>query len=446
MQAEPPINPAPRLYLAAKGVETTVGADKLISVIASTPPVTAGRSHCPVGGCAIAEDVLHQIMGAVKHIQEDIKGGCSVAVYCARGPARGGASGAVGAAYLMATRVATSLKDALAQTCGTRAPRGLLLSALCALELQIFGGSSDLPVDCSTYWDLRQDATAGSDGAAAASAPESIAVARGATMAIRAISKCPQIAHVSGFVSAEEARHLISLAEARLEPSRVARTAPAGESVWRTSSSCAIGGGAAREGGGDGDAIDSVVERVVERAAYLSGLSARHAEDLQVVHYSVGQQYREHSDFFSPTQDATYTQRCSVGGNRLVTIFCCLHPAASGGATAFSHLGLSFTLKLGEALLWMNIDRHGALDGRTLHAGMPPTSGEKYGLNVWLRQRPLDDPPGGGCEGASSAGSPSAAELSRAPAGSWKPVCAPPPQTRATTSAQTVVNPRERLC
>ena len=169
--------------------------------------------------------------------------------------------------------------------------------------------------------------------------------------------------------------------------------------MWRTSSSCAIGGGAAREGGGDGDAIDSVVERVVERAAYLSGLSARHAEDLQVVHYSVGQQYREHSDFFSPTQDATYMQRCSVGGNRLVTIFCCLHPAASGGATAFSHLGLSFTLKLGEALLWMNIDRHGALDGRTLHAGMPPTSGEKYGLNVWLRQRPLDDPPGG-AEGA----------------------------------------------
>ena len=36
----------------------------------------------------------------------------------------------------------------------------------------------------------------------------------------------------------------------------------------------------------------------------------------------------------------------------------------------------------------MNVDRHGCLDGRTLHAGRPIDAGEKLGLNVWLRQRP----------------------------------------------------------
>ena len=34
------------------------------------------------------------------------------------------------------------------------------------------------------------------------------------------------------------------------------------------------------------------------------------------------------------------------------------------------------------------MDRHGNLDDRTLHAGEPVAKGEKWGLNVWLRERP----------------------------------------------------------
>ena len=42
----------------------------------------------------------------------------------------------------------------------------------------------------------------------------------------------------------------------------------------------------------------------------------------------------------------------------------------------------------GNAVVWYNIDRHGTLDERTLHAGEPVGAGEKWGMNIWLRERP----------------------------------------------------------
>ena len=63
---------------------------------------------------------------------------------------------------------------------------------------------------------------------------------------------------------------------------------------------------------------------------------------------------------------------------------CC----ADGGCTAFPLLDVAVAPACGSALLWMNLDRKGRPDPRTLHAGEPVTRGEKWGMNVWLRQRP----------------------------------------------------------
>ena len=332
--------------------------------------------------------------------------------------------------------------------------------------------------------------TCGGDGDSAAAAVESIAVVRGAAMRVRAISKEPLIAAISGFVSAAEAAHLIERARARLAPSRVAGGATAGASdadgarttdeeaaaatskaaAWRSSTSCAIGGGAvgrerrerrwAREHSAtpqdksdgsdddDDDDDDEVVARVVERAAFLCGLSRLHAEDVQVVHYTPGQQYREHCDYFSPTQDARYEQRTKGAGNRLVSLFCCLAPAAQGGATAFTRLGLSFELQAGEALLWSNYDRRGLLDARTLHAGRPVDAGDKWGCNVWLRQRPLVEASsgrgGGGGGGGGGSGGGSGSGEDGATMAAWRPARPPPRQTQAPLAAQVSMERRER--
>ena len=79
----------------------------------------------------------------------------------------------------------------------------------------------------------------------------------------------------------------------------------------------------------------------------------------------------------------------------------------------------------------MNVDRRGLLDGRTLHAGCPVEAGDKFGMNVWLRQRPLT----GDVHGS---------EPSQNQARPHKPVRAPPRQTHASPAAQLSTQKRER--
>lgn len=50
--------------------------------------------------------------------------------------------------------------------------------------------------------------------------------------------------------------------------------------------------------------------------------------------------------------------------------------------------GTVFRALQGSAVFWRNLDDDGVGDGRTLHAGLPPESGEKIGLNIWTRQGP----------------------------------------------------------
>ena len=41
-----------------------------------------------------------------------------------------------------------------------------------------------------------------------------------------------------------------------------------------------------------------------------------------------------------------------------------------------------------DAVLWWNVNESGVEDQSTLHAGEPVEVGEKFALNLWLRQRP----------------------------------------------------------
>ena len=61
---------------------------------------------------------------------------------------------------------------------------------------------------------------------------------------------------------------------------------------------------------------------------------------------------------------------------------------AAGGRTVFPKLAMRFPPERGNAVVWYNLDRHGTPDERTLHAGEPVTEGEKWGMNIWLRERP----------------------------------------------------------
>ncbi len=352
-------------------------------------------THTPSGGGSTHAEAVERLKRACDALDAALgevraAGGGATLVHCSRGPRHGGVSGVVGAAHLLLSGRCESIGTALAQ-CDAQ-PRGTSLSALCDLSFQ----RTSRPIDAallgeglpSTHWEvavadgrgLVQAGAALADGAGGDGLGEpigaSVAICSGAAMLVRALCADPQLVHVSNFVSAAEASHLISLAASRLEPSAIAREAQRwpqaaadgaeedgapsegadpppqldDERSWRTSLSCSIGGGArngeeaeaeaAAEAAEAAEEEDVVVRRLIERAAYLSGLSEHHAEDLQVVKYAPGTQYRPHCDYFSPAQDAGYARRVRVGGNRLLSVFCCLRPADEGGETHFPRLGV----------------------------------------------------------------------------------------------------------
>ena len=105
------------------------------------------------------------------------------------------------------------------------------------------------------------------------------------------------------------------------------------------------------------------------------------------MHYSPGQEYQHHCDYYPLGQDV------GPAGNRVAACFVYLSDAVSGGETHFPLAELRVSPAAGSALVWAQVDKHCMLDGRTLHAGCPVHAGEKWGMNIWLRQRP-HRPPG----------------------------------------------------
>ena len=251
------------------------------------------------------------------------------------------------------------------------------VSALVRLELSELGMASDLTAlqDAPREWVYLKWR----------SAADSLAViSRGQLISVRRLRPEPRMAFVRGFLSESECAHIINLGKngGEMHPSRVVRhDRKEGEAMGESSSA------RTSESGRVSAMQDSVVRRVVQRAAFLAGLTPAHAEAVQVVHYNETQQYRPHHDYFQPT-DSRFKERCGVQGNRLVSFFAYLSNCAGGGKTVFPQLQVGFEPQVGCAAVWYNIDRHGNPDDRTLHAGAPVTSGEKWGLNVWLRERP----------------------------------------------------------
>ena len=249
------------------------------------------------------------------------------------------------------------------------------VAALLRLELHVTGTVSDLSAlegaPRSWTW-LRWRASASSMRV----------VSRGHVLSARRLRPEPRMAYVSNFLTAAECAHVISLGVngGALHPSRVVNHAVSGDtgvrSDARTSESCRVSAGE-----------DKVVMRAVQRACYLSGLTPAHSEAVQVVHYLPGQQYRPHHDYFNP-EDPRFHEKTEERGNRLISFFVYLSGCDAGGRTYFPTLRVGFAPEAGCAVMWYNMDRHGNLDERTLHAGEPVDSGEKWGMNIWLRERP----------------------------------------------------------
>lgn len=123
-----------------------------------------------------------------------------------------------------------------------------------------------------------------------------------------------------------------------------------------------------------------------ERIARATGLPVPGLEPLQVLHYAVGQRFEPHYDWLDATRSG-HRPDLELAGQRIATFLVYLNEDFEGGATSMLSIGLEHRGATGDALFWANVTPDGKPDLNTLHAGRAPTSGEKWVLSQWCRNR-----------------------------------------------------------
>lgn len=132
---------------------------------------------------------------------------------------------------------------------------------------------------------------------------------------------------------------------------------------------------------------DFICVLVQSRMAACLGLPFRNFEALTVLHYDVGEHNAEHFDFVDPNVP-DYERHVRERGQRVVTFLAYLNDDYDGGHTEFPRLGIRHKGESGEGFCFVNAFADGRPDVRTLHAGRPPTSGEKWIVSQFIKNQP----------------------------------------------------------
>jgi len=190
----------------------------------------------------------------------------------------------------------------------------------------------------------------------------------------RVLCASPRTVAISGFLTGPVCAWLIGLAAGRLKPAMVYAPGGAPEEQTRARSNAFIEFGILN--------CDVVTLLVRARIAATIGVPVGALENSQILHYAVGEQFTQHFDYLDPA-----LPEVAERGQRIVTFLVYLNAAFEGGETDFPRLGLRHRGAGGDALYFGNLDAAGAPDPRTLHAGLPPTRGEKWLFSQWIRNR-----------------------------------------------------------
>jgi prolyl 4-hydroxylase len=118
------------------------------------------------------------------------------------------------------------------------------------------------------------------------------------------------------------------------------------------------------------------------------GIPLHNMEANAILHYAVGEEISNHFDFVEPSLP-NYAEEIEKNGHRVLTFLIYLNDDYDGGETVFPELGIVHTGRQGEGLYFVNVLENNEPDLRTLHAGRPPTRGEKWIVSQFVRNRAL---------------------------------------------------------
>jgi prolyl 4-hydroxylase len=189
------------------------------------------------------------------------------------------------------------------------------------------------------------------------------------------LSATPRLAVIDRLFSADECRLYIASAQPHLHASQTADpvTGIPHTLQLRTSSETCF----------DPLLENSALRLAQLRMAAAAGIDLPNAEQLTVLRYTPGQEYRPHRDYLPA---GTIQMDRPHAGNRARTVIVYLNAVAAGGATEFPVPGLRVEPLPGRAVVFDNLHADGAPDPDSLHAGTPVERGEKWLATLWIRQ------------------------------------------------------------
>lgn len=194
------------------------------------------------------------------------------------------------------------------------------------------------------------------------------------------LSDEPRICVIRNFASPEECDWVIASGRDALDRARVFRRSAEGQAVdSRTNSEADFTLARA----------DVVLCGLRNRIARAVGVPPVFFEVAKLLHYAPGQEFAPHHDFLD-TRHERLRVEVEQRGQRIVTFLLYLNDAYTGGETRFPKVGEAFKGRKGDALYFANVGADGAPDPRTLHAGAPPDTGEKWILSQWIRDKPIN--------------------------------------------------------
>lgn len=199
-----------------------------------------------------------------------------------------------------------------------------------------------------------------------------------AARAARPLCENPRIRVVEGFAAAAECDWAMGVARGNLRAATVYDAANAGPATDPNRTNRAVELNLIR--------MDVVMQVLRARISAVTRVPVPVFEPVQILHYSVGQEFKPHYDYLSEGEGAEAGQLQRYG-QRIATFLLYLNEGFEGGETDFPAIGLRHKGRRGDGLFFANVDRSGAADPLTLHAGRAPTSGEKWILSQWIRDR-----------------------------------------------------------
>jgi prolyl 4-hydroxylase len=116
-----------------------------------------------------------------------------------------------------------------------------------------------------------------------------------------------------------------------------------------------------------------------------TGLPIENQEEIHIVRYNIGGQYKPHHDFFHPNE-TYYDGSMGKAGQRVFSCLFYLNHNFTGGETEFVDKKIKIIPRTGRLLIWRNMNEDDTLDYESFHAGLPVVSGTKYIAIIWVRQ------------------------------------------------------------